>query len=188
NVFFNDVKDILSSAGFSGQEFHGIPVAYVERPVNKGTAKSYGGTVRLDAKFGLSKLDLNSYLAYTFIDGEIDGGHIPFSAKNTIKGGVDFSLNRLSLSPRFIYRSESYHRSLRDENDNIVTNDPFTLVNLNVRYLISNSDILKSAVYIKIINLLNSKYYNLPIGGRECFPNAPQDPIRVNFGLSFKFL
>ncbi len=188
NVFYNDMKDILSSTGFTGQEFHGIPVSYIERPVNKGTAKSYGGTLRLDAKLNLSAVDINSYLAYTFIDGEIGGGHIAFSARNTIKGGIDLSLNRLSLSPRFIFRTQSYHRSLRDEDGNIVTNDPFTLVNLNVRYLITYSDVLQSSVYIKITNLLNNKYYNLPIGGRECFPNVPQDPVRVNIGLNVKFL
>ena len=36
NGFFNNIGNILSSEGFTGQSFKGIPVTIIERPVNKG--------------------------------------------------------------------------------------------------------------------------------------------------------
>lgn len=187
NGFYNYVNDIISSQGYTGETFHGIPVTYIERPINKGEATTYGGTVFLSYKLHLSKYKLNSYLAYSYIDGEIDGKPIPFSAKNTIKGGLDIRLKNISLSPRFIYRSESKHRSLTDENGERLTNDPFTLVNLMAKYDISAFEKMNLSFYLKINNLLNRKYYNLPIGGSESLAGSPQDPIRINVGLEIQF-
>jgi iron complex outermembrane receptor protein len=187
NGFYNNVDDIISSQGYTGEAFHGIPVTFIERPINKGEATTYGGTAFITYKLHLSKYKLNSYLAYTYIDGEIDGKPIPFSAKNTIKGGLDIKLKNISLSPRFIYRSKSKHRSLTDENGERLTNDPFTLVNLMARYDITTSDKMHLSIYFKISNLLNSKYYNLPIGGSESLAGSPQDPIRINLGAEVQF-
>lgn len=187
NGFFNNMDDIISSQGYTGEEFHGIPITYIERPINKGEATTYGGTVLLTYKLHLSKYKLNSSLAYTFIDGDIDGKPIPFSAKNTIKGVVDFQLSNISISPRLIYRSESKHRSLTDENGDLISNDPFTVVNLMVRYNVSKFEKMRFSVYTKISNLFNNKYYNVPIGGMESFHVSPQDPIRINLGVEARF-
>lgn len=187
NGFLNFVDDIISSTGDTGRVFHDIPVGWVEWAANKGSAKSYGGTARLDIKYNLSNIDLSSYLAYTYVDGDINGGHLPFSAKNTFKFGIDLRYNKFSLSPRGIYRTESTHRSLKDADGNFVTNAPFLLINLATRYTLTETEKLKSVVFVKITNLLNSKYYNLPIGGRESIPNTPQDPIRINIGANIQF-
>ena len=138
-------------------------------------------------KINLSKAELSSYLAYTFVDGDIDGNHIPFSAKNTIKGGLDINMNNISISPRFIYRSESKHRSIKDEDGEILTTGPFTLINLKAGYSLPKIEKVKSSIYLKITNLLNNKYYNSPIGGSESILGAPQDPIRINLGVNLQF-
>jgi len=188
NGFYNDIDDILSSEGYPGQLFHGVPVGIVERPVNKGTANSYGGSVRLNYKKNWQAVVLNSYLAYTFIDGEIDGKYLPLAAKNTIKGGTDLNIKDFSLSPRFIYRSESYHRSLKDAEGNPVTNDAFILFNLAARYQFIDNESYSIDLFLKISNLLNSKYYNVPLGGAESIPKAPQDPIKIMFGVNLSIL
>jgi iron complex outermembrane receptor protein len=187
NAFYNDMIDLLKNQGYTGEEFHGIPVDYMQRPINKGKAKTYGGTAMLSYKMTLSKLKLNSYLAYSYVNGDVDGEHIPFSAENTIKGGIDIKLNSISFSPRFIYRSESKHRSIRDENGDILTSDPYLLLNFMGRYSIPKVKKMKSSIYLKISNLLNNKYYNVPIGGNESIFGAPQDPIRINLGVEIQF-
>ena len=187
NGFYNYVNDILTSEGYSGQEFHGIPVGTVERPVNRGKAESYGGTVKMNFKKKWQMLIINSYLAYSYIDGNIGGKQISLTAKNTVKGGVDINFNRFSISPRFLYRSESYHRSLKDAEGNRVSNDPFGIINIAARYFLVDHNRLETDLFMKIDNVLNTKYYHVPIGGAESIPKAPQDPIRIILGVHLKF-
>ncbi|MFC2098829.1 TonB-dependent receptor plug domain-containing protein [Bacteroidota bacterium] len=186
NGFFNDMNDILSSEGYSGQSFKGIPVGIIERPVNKGNAISYGGTARLDFKKNWSALTLNSHLAYTFVDGEIDGRQIPFAARHTVKALVDLDFKRFSTSLRYIHRSESYHRSLKDASGNLMSSDPYGIVNLSARYTLFNRGNFSTEFFLKVNNLLNRRYYNVPIGGAESIRMAPQDPIRLLLGLQFQ--
>ncbi|HEC44686.1 MAG TPA: TonB-dependent receptor [Bacteroides sp.] len=188
NGYINDVDDIISSESYSGQEFKGIPVAIIERPVNKGRAYSYGGTAKLDFKKSWSTLTLNSFLAYSYADGEIDGQQIPYTAQNTIKAAIDLNFKRLSTSTRFIYRSESYHRNIKDQAGNRISSDPYGIINLSARYLFVDRDRFETDFFVKINNLLNSRYYNVPVGGAESIKMAPQDPIRILLGLQFYFL
>jgi iron complex outermembrane receptor protein len=187
NGFFNDVDNILSSESFTGQTFKGIPVNIIERPVNRGYAYSYGGTGRMDFKKNWSTFTLNFNLAYTIIDGTIDGMHIPFAARHTIKSSIDLNLNRISASARFIYRSKSYHRSLRDDSGNQMSSDPYGIVNLSARYVLVVREKFGTEFFLKINNLLNSRYYNVPVGGAESIRMTPQDPIRFLLGIELQF-
>ena len=188
NGFFNDMDDILSSREFSGQSFKGIPVTIVERPVNSGSAYSYGGTARLDYRKNWSSVSLNAFLAYTFVDGEIDERQIPFTAQNTVKSVVDFNFRRISASLRYLYRSESYHRSLRDAAGNLLSSDPYGVFDLAAGYVVVDRMRFETTAFLQIKNLFNNKYYNVPVGGAESFRMAPQDPIRFLAGLHLKFL
>ena len=187
NGFINDVNNILSSESNTGQSFKGVPVAIIERPVNKGIANSYGGTARMDFRRNWSTVTLNTFLAYTFIDGKIDGRQIPFTAQNTVKANIEFNFSRLSTSARFIYRSESYHRSLTDDSGNLMSSDPYATVNLSARFTVFDKDMFGAELFVKINNLLNSRYYNVPIGGAESIRMAPQDPLRFLLGFELKF-
>jgi len=187
NGFVNDVEDILSSESFTGQTFKGIPVSIIERPVNKGTASTFGGTARVDFKKNWSALTLNSFLAYSFVDGKIDGRQIPFTAQNTVKAIVDLNFKRFSASIAYLYRSESFHRSLRDASGNLLSSDPYGVINLSGRYEIVDRERFATECFVKITNLLNSKYYNVPIGGAESIKMAPQDPIRFLLGIQVQF-
>ncbi len=188
NGFYNDMDNILSSESFTGQAFKGIPVNIIERPDNKGNAISYGGTARINVKKSWSSFTLNSFLAYTYTGGEIEGRQIPFSAKNTIKSVVDFNYRRVSAAARFIYRSKSYHRSLTDNSGNLLYSDPYGIINLSARYTLVDKQKFETGIFVKINNLLNSKYYNVPVGGAESIRMAPQDPIRFLLGVQMKFL
>jgi outer membrane receptor for ferrienterochelin and colicin len=186
NGFINDVDNLLSSEGFSGQTFKGIPVSIIERPANKGQSVSYGGTGRIDLRRSWTNLTLNSFLAYTFVDGEIDERQIPFAAQNTVKAVFDLNFNRISASARFIYRSESFHRSLTDEAGNLMSSDPYAIINLSARYALIDREKFGTDCFMKITNLLNSKYYNVPVGGAESIKMAPQDPFRILLGIQVR--
>jgi len=187
NGFLNDLDNILSSESFTGQTFKGIPVNIIERPVNKGDAYSYGGTARMDMKQSLGTLTFNCNLAYTFVDGEIDGRQIPFTAKNTVKAAIDINYSRISGSIRYIYRSESFHRSIRNDAGDLMSSDPYGIINLFARYVLVNKEKFSTDLFIKVNNLLNSRYYNVPVGGAESIKMAPQDPIRILAGIQIQF-
>ena len=187
NGFFNDVEDILSSESYTGQTFKGIPVSIIERPVNRGTASTYGGTARIDFKKKWGAFTLNSFLAYSFVDGEIDGRQIPFTARNTVKAIVDLNFRRISGSIGYLYRSESFHRSLQDASGNLLSSDPYGVINLSARYLIADRERFETECFVKITNLFNSEYYNVPVGGAESIKMAPQDPIRFLLGIQLQF-
>ncbi len=183
NGFFNDLDDILSSQAYTGETFKGIPVTIIERPVNRGSAYSYGGTVRLDVRKNWPSVSLNAFLAYTFTDGEIDERQIPFAAQNTVKGVVDLNYRRFSASLKYLYRSASFHRSLKDRAGNLLSSDGYGIINLALSYRVIDRNSFETEIFLRIKNLLNAKYYNVPVGGAESLLMAPQDPIRFLVGL-----
>ena len=121
------------------------------------------------------------------MDGTIDGRQIPFTARNTVKAIVDLNFKRISASIAYLYRSESYHRSLRDAAGKLLSSDPYGIINLSGRYEIVGRERFTTEFFVKITNLLNAKYYNVPIGGAESIKMAPQDPIRFLLGIQLQF-
>lgn len=183
NSFYNNLTNLLGTEGFTGEYFHNIPVGYLQRPVNKGTASTYGGTVKLNYKTDFSSFLLSSYVAYSYIDGEIEGKQLPFAAKHSVKAGVSATIRKLTLSTRFQYRSESYHRSIKKANGELHASDPYLIANMHANYKIIKREKLDFSIFTTIKNVFNTDYYNLPIGGSECFPSVPQDPIRIDLGV-----
>jgi outer membrane receptor protein involved in Fe transport len=189
NGYLNESNNLIVNDVFFNQTFKGVEVEVVEMAVNKGKAQTYGGTVRLNylTKFGTTGT-ANAYLAYSYSDGNIDDSPLTYSAKNTVKGGIDIQFGKLGLSPRFIYRTESNHGLLTDVNDTPIQNDAFGVLNLFVKYeLLSKIERVKMHAFLHVNNLTNSKYYNLTLGGSETLGAAPQDPIKFTGGFSFKF-
>ena len=142
----------------------------------------------MDYRKNWSSVSLNAFLEYTFVDGEIDERQIPFTAQNTVKSVVDFNFRRISASLRYLYRSESYHRSLRDAAGNLLSSDPYGVFDLAAGYVVVDRMRFETTAFLQIKNLFNNKYYNVPVGGAESFRMAPQDPIRFLAGLHLKFL
>lgn len=189
NAYYNEITDLIALGYTSNEEFKGINIATVERQINKGTASTYGGTARLDARFKISNsLSLNSYLSYSYTDGDIDGADIRFNTENVIKGGIDAVYNRFSLSPRFIYHSKTEYTEYIAGNSEKFTNDAFFLLNLYFRYTVFNANKFTSTVFLKANNLFNQKYYNVEKEGTfATFGRVPQNPIQVNIGIEVQF-
>jgi outer membrane receptor protein involved in Fe transport len=122
------------------------------------------------------------------VDGEIDDRQIPFTAQNTVKTVMDINVRRISASLKYLYRSQSYHRSLKDSSGNLLSSDPYGIFDLASRYRIVNRKSYELAIFLKFKNLLNKKYYNVPVGGAESLRMAPQDPIRFLIGVNARFM
>lgn len=183
NGYYNMIKNLIVIEGFVGETFQDVAIDYVEKPVNKGEANTFGFTVRGDYKLSLGESVINSNLAYIFSDGDIDGEPLPYSAKNTIKAEIAWKFKGLNISARLINRSSSLHGIMKDVNGDPLEVDGFTVVNLAASYKIFDKENFNGALQLKILNITNAKYYNPTLGTGELFVGSPQDPIRINLGL-----
>lgn len=182
--YYTKISDLIVTGGEPNQVFEGVPVGFAEFPINKGTSTAKGGTIKLEARGKI----FTPYAAYSYSTGDIDGEVLPFSAKHSIKAGCDIKQNRLSISPRLIYRSKSHHPLLEDAQGRRLSNKPFALINLFARYAFTPAaGALQASSFVRINNLLNTRYYNISLAGEEGFAATPQDPRRLVGGMTFDF-
>lgn len=183
NTYFGQISNLISTTGTDTITFHNIPVYWVETLTNHGNSTAYGGTARIDYKGILGNtMQLNLFAAYSFSDGNISDNPLIYSAKHTIKSGLDFSYkNKINLYTKFAYRTGSHY--IFSTFDSPIMNDPFLLITTTLNYKIINKDKMNAGLFLEITNLLNSKYYNVG----ENFGLTPQDPIRINLGLKLSF-
>ena len=187
NGFFISHENVIVFEGKVNDTFKGLPVAFSERPVNKGSALVGGGTVRLDAVLRPRPLRLvRLYAAYTHTTGEIDGKVLTYTAPHAVKAGLDVSWRKLTVSTRLIYRSRTYQQLVHREDKGydrypeVFSSRPYLVANLHARY--SNlfcTDNYRLSLYVKVLNLSNARHYNVSLATEEGFPATPQDPIRV---------
>lgn len=169
-----------------GEEFVGVPIAVVERSVNRSTAYTYGGSFKalFQHYFNEDKtIKINAYASYSLSDGRInDTIPLPFSAQHTVKGGLTFKYKQLSIHARAIFRTAS-------TNLGGTGNEPFVLVNAFVNYEIYKSPTKQFSldVFVQARNVTNSRYYNTTFGNIGLLDQVPQDPIRIIGGLRVRF-
>lgn len=189
DLYFSRISDLIVVQDTPDQYFKGILVSDVQTLVNHGLAHANGGTVRLDSLWKPGTMSFNFYGSYSYSSGDFSDDTLPFSARHTIKGGVDLSYRQWTLSTRLIHRSRSFHPQ-KDENGNNFSNEPFTVVNLFARYTNPiHSTTLHNSVFLRITNLTNAKYYNIRLEGSPAseFLATPQDPLRIDAGFTVEF-
>lgn len=166
-----------------------IRIASIERPVNRGKSRIYGGTFKLNwrKKWG-THLTTNPYLAYTLTDGTVSDSRLLFTAKHTLKGGIDLSYQRFSASLRGWYRSESYSQLLDGREGGNISNLPFLTLNFFAQYQIRLKQKTKQpdfVIFTKFNNLTDNRFYHVFSGNAEGLGRTPQDPLR--FALGFRY-
>lgn len=188
SIYFNRIKDLIVEQDTANQYFKGIPVADVQTLVNKGIAHANGGSLRVDSLWKTGPVMLNFYGSYSYSDGDVQDDVLPFSARNTVKAGMDLTYRKLSISPRLVHRSKTY-LPRKDASGNPISNKPFTLVNLFIRYSnLVRTPAVGNSIYLKINNLTDRRYYNVrPEGGDSELLATPQDPIRFETGFTLEF-
>ena len=186
--YYSTARNLIVFEGRPNETFRGIPVDFAEFPVNRGETEVFGATAKVDviANFDDGKGRFSGYGAYTYSDGETDGRVLAYSAKHAAKAGLSLKYGHFSIAPRMLFRSRSYHPSLLDENLDPLSSDPFTIINLHVRYAnLFHSGTVKTAVFLNVRNLTDRRYHNVPLSGLEGFL-TPQDPLRLIGGISFE--
>ncbi|MBN2694769.1 TonB-dependent receptor [bacterium] len=205
NGFYTQIDDLVLYQTQLNQKFKGVDVSVAQTPQNTGSATIFGGTAKIDGIFKFSGVMLNPYISYSLVDGTVEGVErgvdkvditIPYTAKHTIKGGIDVEWSGLSLSLRGLYRTKSYHQDLVYADDGTITtgldnpqvsNDSYFVLNGYISYLIFENKGFNFSVFSKVTNILDSRYYNVSIGGTESFDKTPQDPIKFMGGVIFEY-
>ena len=112
------------------------------------------------------------------ISGKIDENPLIYSAKHTIKAGLDISYkNKFNIYTKVLYRTGSHFITSTFEEP--IMNDPFLSINTTGNYILINNENFKANLFFNIYNLFNSKYYN--VGANFVF--TPQDPFRFDIGI-----
>lgn len=195
NGYFNVIGSTIKfETDFNNPIFKGIPLSAAERAVNREElVLTYGGTFRIDYKIVLGakeQVKLKMHASYTYTDGQIDElEYLPFTAQHTIKGGLLFRLYNFSLNNSIIYRSESYNNGSFDIDGNFFQkgNPAFVVWNAFARYKIFKNKKVNFDVFVKVNNVLNSRYYHTTDNSTIGLGASPQDPIRFVGGINVGF-
>lgn len=188
NAYYTEVTHLIQDDVVIGPgAFKGWPVDAVASAVNRGFARTYGATARVDALARAGRWTLKPNAAYTCSAGSVDGGVLAYSAKNSVQAGVEAAIGKLSVYPRLIYRGRTYSAT-KDSQGGQQSAAPYALVNVYARYSHIVTRPLRLASYLGITNLFNLRYRNAAFtAGPVGFPAAPQDPIRVAGGVELEF-
>ncbi len=188
DIYHTQIEDLITVAEEFDTSFKGVPVDFAERPVNRGQATAFGGTARLTTLFKTGSATIKVSAAYSFSDGDIDNEQLTYSAKHTLKAGLEATIGRLSLAPRLLYRSRSYQQLYHREKSDIYSSDPYTVINLFARYRdVVKNERLTADIFLKISNLADARYYNASLATEEGFVETPQDPFRISGGVTIDF-
>ncbi|MGK0316013.1 MAG: outer membrane receptor protein involved in Fe transport [Saprospiraceae bacterium] len=205
-AYYNEIQDLISLQEINQEIklFKGVPIDLVETTKNEGGSITYGLTIHTVLQLlKTENRGIKIYTSYDYSDGHVeilqsdgsfDKKDLPLSAKHTFKSGLDFNFNRLTGSIRYIFRSKSNSvKTLRpdpnsqlDSSNNEFKHKAFGVINLFAKYRLNDKGKYKWSTFIKVNNLLNSRYYNVS-GATDSFSATPQDPIRISGGVNLDF-
>lgn len=195
NGYLNVIGNAITfKTNFNNPTFKGISLAGTEQAVNRSELEfTYGATFRVDYRILLGakeQVKLKMHASYTYTDGALtELPYLPFSAMHTIKAGLLFRLYDFSLYNTIIYRSASYNNGFTDVDNNFIQtgNPAFAVWNAFAKYKIFKSKKIALDVFVKVNNVLNSKYYHTTDNSVIGLGASPQDPIRFVGGLTIGF-
>ena len=189
DVYYTKMNDLIVEQDTLNQPFKGIIVADVQTLINQGTGVSKGATFRVDSLWRAHGAVCNLNASYSYSDGETAGEILSYSARHTFKAALDIDVGKLSISPRLVWRSRTFHPRKDDTGKNI-SNDPFALLNLYVLYSDPfRSTRFRNSVFLRISNLADQRYTNVRLQGAPAseFLATPQDPTRLDLGFTIDF-
>jgi outer membrane cobalamin receptor len=177
----------------------GWPVAYIDFPVNEGTATTYGGTVGLElTKWFAASARLHSRVAVSAVDGEIweedsagDGvaDYVPVGgmAPLQLRATLDLDWGPWTVAPRFamIGRQRSLAIEARDDRFIRPTISGYTTLDVTVRRVVSQ----RFTAFAIVENALDARYRHMNLRAftnPEELVGAPQNPRRVSAGVSIR--
>lgn len=186
DAYYNRISDLINIQAPAGTgTFKGVDVAYVEKAINQGLAHMYGGAFNISSVHQIAPHNLSLQLSYAHTNGDIAGKPLTLTARHAVKASADWSVHRFSLSTRLIFRTQS-NSVIMDAEGNHIPNSAFAVVNVFARYKLIENEALDLSATLRISNLTNARYYNAA-AGQDSFYATPQDPFRIEGGISLGF-
>lgn len=194
DIYYNYLSDLIGSELISNTEFQGIPVLQGQRNINNGTAKTYGGSLKLDYRQKIGAGNFNAYLYYSYSNGSslaagVDND-LHLSSLHNIKAGINFKWKKLTTSFRALYRSGT--EPAFDGINNVGNAPAYVMLNFYGQYRIidptfgkeNNRKRFTIDAFLRIRNLTDARYYNSSADAAgNNMSYSPQDPIRIMFGV-----
>lgn len=174
--------------------FQGIPIAVAQYATNSDeTGYVYGGNVRADYRLVSGQeeqLSIKMNASYSYTNGYLAGlEQLPYSARHTIRLGILTKFKQFSWNNSLSYRSRTYNAG-NNNDDGIMeqaSSEPFFLWNSFIRYRFLDKKKWALSAFIKVSNVLNSRYYNVTDNTAISLGASPQDPLRFVAGVSMNF-
>lgn len=189
--YYNVVKDAVESGPTETTESDFIPGGVIfdtDTNQNLGELKAWG--INLGAQGHLRDFlggRLSVWGHYDWLDGELTDPlentviGVPFASNHKLRAGAEWTWKGLTLSPRFYWFGSGIGPVTDPESDNFGVKVPsYRLINLFASYKTRH---LPAAVFLRIENLLDTRYNNIGGGGSSTFLASPQDGRWIQFGL-----
>lgn len=174
--------------------FGGVTITDWERTINQSIPQYYyGATVFLAYRMvwgAEEQFNIQLNTSYSYNNGTLSNlQQLPFTAQHSAKAGILFELYNFSWYNSLLYRSTTYGRETFDTDGNTTVNKsaPLFLWNSFLRYQILNKDKIQLACFVKIQNVLNSRYYHPSSNSIISLGSSPQNPLIIMGGVSAKF-
>jgi outer membrane cobalamin receptor len=185
-----DVSD-NGNTNLYNNKFLGWDVDYIEVPFNKGTQKSYGGSVALNSTFKIGLLDCNLYSSLSLLEGgQMASGatskEVEQAAMTPVQFrlGMDAKIRAFYFSARLLKTGQQRTTTLRSDNPEERNRlDGYAMLNLSMGYTLKKN----ITFFMNVQNALDQRYqHSLAFNGIDS-EGSFQNPIRSNLGVRATF-
>ncbi|MBF0544347.1 MAG: TonB-dependent receptor [Candidatus Riflebacteria bacterium] len=187
NGYDSWISNIQQVVSLGSGTYLNEPVKEIETAANRGNARTYGGTIRLDSLQSFKHCDVNSFVAFTYSNGDLAGEPLPFSSRTSIKAGSSLICGKWTFSPRLIHQARSFSQT-KDSQGNYTSSPPFSVINLYIKHSHSKNARFLLSEFLNLTNLTDARYYTPDLaGGGVGFTANPQEPRTITGGITVEF-
>lgn len=178
-------------------------VDYIEVFTNSDRQKNYGGSIKINWKKTLGKVQLNSFASLSYITGVKESGlkesqenekdvELEFISPFMIRLGTDMKIAKFTCSPRLLLMGRQNIAGIGDTSGFRIKRQAipgYALLNVSMAYTINK----QIAAFANVSNALNQHYrvvgFNMDLtkNETELYHGQPQDPIRIMGGFRLNF-
>ena len=186
SIYYSTIKDLILIEEKMPEQTNYLPNTTILDPrgaENAANSEIYGGDVSYNGYSYFSGYDLNYWLNYSYIDGEIDYDYdydLPFLAQNIFKAGTTLKLKDYTISPSIKWVSPVTASYYKD--GELARVDSYFISNLYGSYSLDK----KQKISLKIDNLFDTHYYGVRYNTSSKYV-TPQNTRMVSLAYTINF-
>lgn len=186
SIYYSTIKDLILIEEKMPEQSNYLPNTTILDPrgaKNAANSEIYGGDVSYNGYSYFSGYDLNYWLNYSYIDGEIDYDYdydLPFLAQNIFKAGTTLKLKDYTISPSIKWVSPVTASYYKD--GELARVDSYFISNLYSSYSLDK----KQKISLKIDNLFDTHYYGVRYNTSSKYV-TPQNTRMVSLAYTINF-